>query len=74
MDIIVILYVGVVQYRAHLEVQDSSNTTTTTSLDDKESILKLIEEVNEFVAGSIIKGDTSLFFIELVQNLTDDEL
>ena len=48
------------QYEASLQIPESSETPLTL-----DSIQKLVDEINEFVAGSIIQGDTSLFFIEL---------
>ena len=54
-------YSGVIQYRANLVIQEGFKRSVS---NDDDSVEHLIDEINEFVAGSIIKGDTSLFFIE----------
>ena len=50
------------QYIGWLKLPPEINETTST---DQGNIQKLLDEINEFVAGSIIEGDSSLFFIEL---------
>ncbi len=51
-----------VQYKAWLVIRNVTDDQLNTS----DSLQNLVDEINEFVAGSIIKGDSSLFFIELL--------
>ena len=50
-----------VQYKAWLVIHNGTD-----QLNTSDSMQNLVDKINEFVAGSIIKGDSSLFFIQLL--------